>query len=210
MSRLGWCQNVGVSGPGIDAAACSALEALQVVARTSSGTLHNKLWPIVLQAEHVATSLQRCTMAGELLRSDFWDESIILQLLAHGLTPLDSNSPPPTSSPFQTDGRHNDTAMLDSPADTPDRHTTRSFIESVAHGEGNGTSNAAAGSSGGKNGGKDGKGKDPFGAPGSCWKSAKYKDEVTRCESLLVHQEWSMSMFPPEPFGALDPILAAN
>ncbi|KFY14675.1 hypothetical protein V492_02483 [Pseudogymnoascus sp. VKM F-4246] len=185
MSRLGWCQNVGVSGPGIDAAACSALEALQVVARTSSGTLHNKLWPIVLQAGHVATSLQRCTMA-------------------------DSNSPPPTSSPFQTDGRHNDTAMLDSPADTPDRHTTRSFIESVAHGEGNGTSNAAGGPSGGKNGGKDGKGKDPFGAPGSCWKSAKYKEEVTRCESLLVHQEWSMSMFPPEPSETLGPILPAN
>ncbi|OBT79192.1 hypothetical protein VF21_01750 [Pseudogymnoascus sp. 05NY08] len=84
--------------------------------------------------------------------------------------------------------------MLDSPADTPDRQTTRSFIESAN------TSNAAAGPSGGKTGDKNGKGKDAFGAPGSCWKSAKYREEVVRCESLLVHQDWSMKEFP-DPLG---------
>ncbi|KFY84043.1 hypothetical protein V500_09668 [Pseudogymnoascus sp. VKM F-4518 (FW-2643)] len=107
----------------------------------------------------------------------------------------DSNSPPPTSSPLQTDAHHNDTAMLDSPADTPDRQTTRSFINSTSHGEGSGPTSAAAGPSGGKNG-KDGKERDPFGAPGSCWKSAKYREEVARCESVLVHQDWSMKEFP--------------
>ncbi|OBT67890.1 hypothetical protein VE03_02477 [Pseudogymnoascus sp. 23342-1-I1] len=95
--------------------------------------------------------------------------------------------------------RHNDTAMLDSPADTPDRQTTRSFINTTSHGDGI-TSNAAAGPSGGKNGGKDGKERDPFGAPGSCWKSKKYGEEVARCESLLVHQDWSMKEFP-DPLG---------
>ncbi|KFY69629.1 hypothetical protein V496_00083 [Pseudogymnoascus sp. VKM F-4515 (FW-2607)] len=113
----------------------------------------------------------------------------------------DSNSPPPTSSPLQTDMRHNDTTMLDSPADTPDRQTTRSFINPTSHGEGNITSNATAGSpSGGKTSTKDGKQRDPFGAPGSCWKSSKYREEVARCESLLVHQDWSMKEFP-DPLG---------
>ncbi|OAF62819.1 hypothetical protein VC83_00981 [Pseudogymnoascus destructans] len=106
----------------------------------------------------------------------------------------DSNSPAPTSSPLQTHGLHNDTAMLDSPADTPDRQTTRSFIESAN------TSNVTGGPRGRKNGDKDGKGKDPFGAPGSCWKSAKYREEVARCESVLVHQDWSMKEFP-DPLG---------
>ncbi|KFY27417.1 hypothetical protein V493_03489 [Pseudogymnoascus sp. VKM F-4281 (FW-2241)] len=112
----------------------------------------------------------------------------------------DSNSPPPTSSPLRTDRHSNDTAMLDSPADTPDRNTVRSFIESTSHGEGSATSNAATGPSGGKNNGKDGKPKDPFGAPGSCWKSAKYREEVARCESVLVHQDWNMKEFP-DPLG---------
>lgn len=46
MSRLGWCQNVGVSGaavmrPPSGTHVHTAVEALQVVAPTSSGTLHN-------------------------------------------------------------------------------------------------------------------------------------------------------------------------
>ncbi|KFX91107.1 hypothetical protein O988_07914 [Pseudogymnoascus sp. VKM F-3808] len=106
----------------------------------------------------------------------------------------DSNSPPPTSSPLRTDARH-DTTMLDSPADTPDRNTTRSYAEPSTHGEGSGATSAPAGPNGAKQG-KDGKGKDPFGAPGSCWKSAKYREEVARCEKVLVHQDWSMKDFP--------------
>ncbi|OBT91034.1 hypothetical protein VE02_00148 [Pseudogymnoascus sp. 03VT05] len=133
-------------------------------------------------------------MAGEFITLRFLQSICHFELLVHGLTPLDTNSPPPTSSPLRTDRGHNDTAMLDSPADTPDRQTTRSFIETEN------TSNAVAGPSGGKNGAKNGKGKDAFGAPGSCWKSAKYREDVARCESLLVHQDWSMKEFP-DPLG---------
>ena len=65
----------GLAGPGTDAAArlasCTAPEALQVVARTSPGTLHNnRLWYIEFTAGHVATSFKSLTMTGELLCSD--------------------------------------------------------------------------------------------------------------------------------------------
>lgn len=146
-------------------------------------------------------------MAGRLLYLDSQNLYISFSAVGSCINPttLDSNSPPPTSSPLQTDSRHGDTAMLDSPADTPDRQTSRPFIEPAARGEGGPTSNATAGPSGVKNGGKDGKERDPFGAPGSCWKGPKYREEVARCESVLLHQDWSMSTFFPEFLGALDP-----
>jgi hypothetical protein len=141
-------------------------------------------------------------MAGELLRPDTHNliSSPTILLMIHGLTPLDSNSPPPTSSPLQTEEHHNDTTMLDSPAETPDRNTARSSVASALYSEGNTATNIAAGASGANKGSKGEKEKGPFGAPGSCWKNAKYREEVARWEALLVHQDWNMSMFSPQAF----------